>query len=406
MSGSGPQPLTGLRVLDFTHVLSGPVCTQILGDLGADVIKVEPPGTGESMRSNPPFYPGGTSHYFIASNRNKRSIALDLKSAPGRDIALELVRKSDVVIENFRPGVMDRLGLGFDDVRAVNDSIVMLSISAYGQDGPWAERPGYDLVTQARSGLLALTGEPDGPPTKLGVPMADIGAGLWGVIAVLAALRSRDAGAAAQHLDLSLLDGSLSLLSYLGQIALLTGETPPRVGTSHHRVVPYGRYPAKDGYVILTLHQPGAWEAFCAAACFDDLAADPRFADAEQRLAHRDELEAELTALLRLRTRAEWDEVLTQAGVPFGPVLDIGEALAQEQVVARGILQTLNHPAAGTVAVIGSPLRVNGERGPASRHPPLLGEHTNEILTDLGLSAEERARLLSEGVVAVAEDGT
>jgi crotonobetainyl-CoA:carnitine CoA-transferase CaiB-like acyl-CoA transferase len=402
-AGGASGPLEGVRVLDFTHVLSGPYCTQVLGDLGADVIKVEPPGPGESMRSNAPFYPGETSHYFVANNRNKRSIAIDLKTSRGRELALDLARQSDVVVENFRPGVMGRLGLAFADVRAVNDSVVYLSISAYGQDGPWAEQPGYDLVTQARSGLLALTGEPGGPPTKLGVPMADIGAGLWGVIGVLAALRERDHGSGPQHIDLSLLEGSLSTLSYIGQIALLTGQTPERLGASHHRVVPYGRYRVKDGHMILTLHQPGAWEAFCTAAGCADLAADPRFVDSEKRLANRVVLEQLLEEHLMHRTRDEWEEILTPSGVPFGPVLDVNEALAQEHLVERGLVEKVDHQEAGTIDLVGHPLLYDGVRPVIARPAPRLGQHTEEILKDLlKVSAADRAALVRDGVVAVA----
>jgi crotonobetainyl-CoA:carnitine CoA-transferase CaiB-like acyl-CoA transferase len=403
-SGFG-QVLQGFRVLDFTHVLAGPTATVVLADLGADVIKVEPPGRGESMRHNPPFYPGQLSHYFLANDRGKRSVAIDLKTQRGRQLALDLAAVCDVVVENFRPGVMARLGLSFEELREVNPRLVLLSISAYGQDGPLAEQPGYDLVTQARSGFMTLTGEPGGPPTNFGLPTADLAAGLWGVIGVLAALLGRGDGAPAQHLDLSLLEGSLGLLTAIGQKALLEGHDPGRLGASHDRVVPYGRYAAKDGYVVLALHQSGAWERFCAAAGADDLADDERFASHEGRLEHRVELERRLEELLTRRTRAEWEDVLRSAGTPFGPVLDINEAVRQPQAIARQVLRPVQDPTAGRVEVIGTPLRRAGEAPPAPPGPaPRLGEHTDAVLREvLALDQAAVDGLVRDGVVARAE---
>jgi crotonobetainyl-CoA:carnitine CoA-transferase CaiB-like acyl-CoA transferase len=390
--------LEGLRVVEFGHVLSGPYCAQILGDLGADVIKVERPG-GEAMRANPPFYPNGTSHYFLANNRNKRSLVLDLATTEGAEIARELVARSDVVIENFRPGVMDRLGLGFDDLSRVNDRLVMLSISAFGQSGPWSPRRGYDLITQARGGVLAATGEVDGPPTKLGIPYADLGAGLWGAVGILAALFRRDTDTGPRHLDLSLLESVLGTLSYVGQAAMLSGQQTVPSGTAHPRFVPYGRYRVSDGYIILTLHLPGAWEKFCAAVGREGLAADPRFASNDARLENRDALDDELDRVLTARTRAEWDRVLAAADIAFGPVLGIGEALEQEQVVARGVRQSVQHPVEGEIDSIATPVRLAGETPAAPAPAPLLGEHTRDILiNDLGRSPDAVEHLLASGV--------
>jgi crotonobetainyl-CoA:carnitine CoA-transferase CaiB-like acyl-CoA transferase len=394
--------LDGLRVLDLTHVLAGPTCTLVLADLGADIIKIEPPGRGESMRHNPPFYPGGVSHYFLANDRGKRSVAIDLKTEQGRRLALDLVAECDVVVENFRPGVMARMGLSFDELQKVNPSVVMLSISAYGQTGPLAEQPGYDLVTQARTGLMALTGEPDGPPTKFGLPTADLATGLWGAIGVLAALHGRTESSPAQHIDLSLLEGSLALLSAIGQRAMLEGHDPEQLGASHDRFVPYGRYRAQDGHLILTLHQPGAWERFCEAAGASDLANEARFATYEGRLEHRAELEHHLEELLMRRTRVEWEQILAPAGIAFGPVLDVNEALTQPQARAREVLRPVDDPTAGRVEVVGSPLRRAGEAPPAPPGPPpRLGEHTDEVLGEvLGLSRQAVDALVRDNIVA------
>lgn len=395
------KPLTGIRVLDFTRVLAGPFCTQILGDLGAEVLKLEALGGGDEVRTIPPRYPGGESHYFLAINRNKKSLAIDLKSDEGRAIALDLAARSDVVVENFRPGVMDRLGLGFDALRERNPCVILVSMSGFGSDGPLAHKPSFDLVTQARSGVMSITGDPDGPPTKLGIPMGDLGGGLWGAIAVLAALTRHRSDAAPQHVDLSLLDGLMSLLGYLGQFAMLTGEAPGRVGSGHHHVVPYGRFEVKDGHIVLALHVGPFWRRFCLAIGREDLLEDERFRTTEDRRANRAELEPIVEAILRERTRAEWDEILDAADVPFGPILDVAEALEQEQIRSRRTMQTFIHPRAGEVDVIGTPVRFKGadDRVPPLP-PPVFGQHTRETLsTVLGYDDEAISRLVEQGVV-------
>jgi crotonobetainyl-CoA:carnitine CoA-transferase CaiB-like acyl-CoA transferase len=395
------QPLRGVRVLDLTRVLAGPFCTQILGDLGADVVKVEALGTGDEVRSIPPYYPGRASHYFLAINRNKRSIAVDMKAEEGRQIILDLAAECDVVIENFRPRVMSRLGLGFEDLCARNPSVILVSISGFGSDGPLADKPSFDLVTQARSGVMSITGEPDGPPTKLGIPMGDLGGGLWGAIAVLAALHRRTFDSAPQHVDLSLLDGLMGLLGYLAQYAMLTDSTPERVGSSHHHVVPYGRFQAKDGHIVLALHVGPFWRRFCEAIGRDDLLEDDRFRTTDDRRANRDQLVPIVEEILGQRTRAEWDEILSAADVPFGPIFDVREALDQEQIKARRVMRRFTHPTAGEVEVVGTPVRFKGEGEPtALAPPPLLGEHTREILTDLLRYDDDTvSRMIKAGVI-------
>ncbi|MGE0067852.1 MAG: CaiB/BaiF CoA transferase family protein, partial [Solirubrobacterales bacterium] len=323
----------------------------------------------------------------------------------GREIALELAAECDVVVENFRPGVMDRLGLGFKELCKRNESVILVSISGFGKDGPLASKPSFDLVTQARSGVMSITGEPTGPPIKMGLPMGDLGGGLWGAIAVLAALYRRSHDRTPQHVDLSLLEGLMGLLGYLAQYAMLTEKAPERVGSSHHHVVPYGRFAAKDGHIVLALHVGPFWRRFCIAAGREDLLEDDRFRTTDDRRNNREELIVIVEEIFRERTRAEWDELLDEADVPFGPILDVVEALEQEQVSSRDAFQTFEHPTAGTVRVLGTPVRfADSERTPPSP-PPLLGQHTREVLTEmLGFDAARIERMVKSGVIEEAAE--
>jgi formyl-CoA transferase/CoA:oxalate CoA-transferase len=399
--------LDGVRVVDLTRVLAGPYCTQILGDLGADVIKIEQPGTGDEVRTIAPRYPGGESHYFLSLNRNKRSVAVDLKSPEGKKFVLGLVREADVVIENFRPGVLDRLGLGLDALRAITPDIILCSITGYGVVGPMAGSPSFDLVMQARSGVMAINGDPDRPPTKLGLPMGDLGGGLWGTIAILAALRQRDRSTGdgqpeAQHVDISLLDGLLAMQGYLGQLAMLTGESPRRVGSDHHNVVPWGRFEAADGYLVIACLSQGFWRKLCESIGRPELVCDPRFVTNTDRNTNREELQGILNEILRGKTRAEWDEIFSAGDVPHGPVLDVAEALSQEQVAARGLITSAEHPTAGEVSLVGSPVRINGAApSDGVRAAPLRGADTRGVASELlGMDSAEIDRLVAQGVLA------
>lgn len=396
----GELPLSGVRVLDLTRVLAGPMATCILGDLGAEVVKVEEPD-GDHVRSLPPFYPGEQSHYFLAINRNKRSIVVDVKSAEGRDLILDLAAQSDVVVENFRPGVMKRLGLDFDELTARKPDLILCSISGFGRSGPLRDQPSFDLVSQARSGVMSITGEADGPPTKLGLPLGDLGGGLWAAIAILAALHRRDRSSDPQHIDLSLLDGLVGLLGYLGQLSLMTGQSPGRVGSGHHHIVPYGRFEAADGYLVLALHVGAFWRRFCEAVDRTDLISDPRFVDTAARRDNRAELQPIVEEILRTKTRAEWEVVLTEADIPHGPVLDVVEALGQEHLTARDAIMTMSHPTAGEVQMVRPPIRFVGAPLPeARRAAPLLGEHTRVICREvLGLDDDGIDGLHQRGVV-------
>lgn len=401
-----PGPLNGVRVLDLSRVLAGPFCTMILADLGAEVIKVEEAGSGDQTRTIPPFV-NGVSHYFVAINRNKKSLVLDLKSPEGREIALGLAERSDVVVENFRAGVLDRLGLGYETLRARKRDIILCSLSGFGQRGPLAGKPSFDLVSQALSGVMSINGDADGPPTKLGLPMGDLAGGLWGAIGVLAALQHRNAHGEGLHIDLSLLEGLMGLLGYLAEIYLMTGEVPGRVGSGHHNVVPYGRFPVKDGHIVLAIHVGNFWRKFAAAIDRPDLSEDPRFRTTSDRRDNRQALEAIICDILMTRTRDEWHRILDDADVPHAPVNDVREALEQTVVRDRGFVAEVDQPAVGRLRVTETPLKFAGRFEDRTVRPaPGLGEHTRDVLESLlGLSGDRLEALLAAGVVAAADPG-
>jgi crotonobetainyl-CoA:carnitine CoA-transferase CaiB-like acyl-CoA transferase len=393
-------PLHGIRILDLSRVLTGPFCSMILADLGAEVWKVEELRRGDQTRTIPP-YVNGESHYYIAINRNKTSLAIDLKREEGRAVALALAEQADIVLENFRPGVMERLGLGFETLRARKPDTILCSITGFGQSGPMSDKPSFDLVTQALSGVMSINGEPDGPPTKLGIPLGDVGGGLWAAIAVLAALQHRNATGEGLHIDLSLLDSLVGLLGYLAEIYLVTGENPGRVGSSHHNIVPYGRYPVKDGHIVLALHVGNFWRNFCHAVGRPELIDDERFRTTADRHENRNLLEPLVIDILKKRTMAEWHEIFDAGDVPHGPVYSVGEALNQAAVRSRGLVKTTDHPRAGKVDVVGSPIQF--EETPFDlpmEAAPMLGEHSASLLRDvLGFSNADIEALSEKGVI-------
>ena len=397
-----PGPLAGLRVLDLTRVLAGPFCTMILGDLGAEVIKVEEMTGGDQTRNIPPFVEG-ESHYFLAINRNKKSLALDARTEGGKAVLRDLVRHCDALVENFRPGVMERLGLGFDGLRAINPRLIICSISGYGQNTSLSGKPSFDLVAQALSGVMSINGEPDGPPTKLGLPIGDLGGGVWAAISILSALQHRNATGEALTVDLSLLEGLTGLLGYLAQNYLGAGEHPERVGSSHQSVVPYGRFPTKDGHIVVALMVESFYVKFCAAIGQPDLAADPRFATTTGRKTNRQLLEALIADVLSTRTSAEWEEIFAANDIPCGPVNTVAEALDMPIIAERAVIQTAEHPSVGPVRMVRSPVRFAGRFEDAAMTPaPMLGEHTMEILTDLlGYDPIRIETLTREGAVAL-----
>jgi len=393
-------PLHGVRVLDLSRVLTGPFCSMVLADLGAEIWKIEEPKSGDLTRIIPPFV-NGESHYYLGINRNKKSIAVDLKSPEGRQIVLDLAAKADIMLENFRPGVMDRLGLDDDTLRKARHDLIICSISGYGRTGPLATRPSFDLVTQALSGMMSINGEPDGPPTRLGIPMGDIGGGFWAAISVLAALQHRNVTGEGLRVDLSLLDGLVGLLGYLAEIYLLTGEIPGRIGSHHQSIVPYGRYPAKDGNIVLALHVGNFWRNFCKAVGREDLITNPKFRTTADRHANRDELVKIVEDILLRKSVAEWQKILDAGDVPNAPVNDVGQALNQAAIRDRGMIQPTDHPVAGKVEVVACPIKYVGRFDDIPTAPaPLLGEHTSSILRDLlGYDAAKMDALHERGVI-------
>ena len=380
--GQAAGALAEMTVLDLTQVMAGPFCTMILADLGADVIKVENPDAGDqTRRSWGRSENGEDSRAFLALNRNKRSITLDLKSAEGLAQFHSLVRTVDVVVENWRPGVATRLGIDYETLSELNPSLVYASISGFGLTGPYADRPGYDLIAQAMSGVMSITGEPDGRPVKSGIPVADLGSGLFCVIGILAAwIASRRTGIG-QQVETSLFESALALAVWESTEFWDTGRVPQKLGSANRMSAPYQALATKDGFVTVGANNDRLWRWLCAALDLEHLVRDSRFSTNVDRMRHRAELVAELEERLAQRTTVEWVDLLLAAGVPAGPIQDYRQALEDDpHVKARGMVQHVTHPVEGVVPVLASPLRLGGRRPPVRRAPPLLGEHNDEVL--------------------------
>lgn len=397
MPASGP--LAGLTVLDVTRVLSGPYCTMFLADMGARVIKVERPGDGDDTRAwGPPFVEGETA-YFLGANRNKESVTLDFKRPEGRRILDELIGRADIFVENFRPGALARLGLDYTALGAAHPSLVYASISGFGQTGPRREEPGYDAVIQAQSGLMAITGDADGPPFRVGTAIADLVAGLLAAQGIVLALYARQRTGRGQHVDVSMLDSVVALLTHHASIALTAAGTTGRIGNRHALIAPYDMFPAADGEFFLAVGNDEQFRRFCAATGLDGLPGDPRFATNPARVAHHAELRARFLPVLGTRSRADWVQVLTGAGVPCGTVRDVPEALADPQLAARDMIAVVQHATAGTLRVLGIPIKLSETPGRVHSAPPVLGQHTTAVLGELGLGAGEIEDLRRRNVV-------
>jgi CoA:oxalate CoA-transferase len=393
--------LGGVRVLDLSRMLAGPYGSMLLADMGAEVIKVEEPEGGDPMRvMGPPFLTDGESAYFLAINRNKKSVALDLARQAGREVLFDLARAADVVWENFRPGVLARLGCDYPTLTALNPRLVMCSISAYGQSGPYRDWPAFDLALQAMGGAMSLTGEPDGRPVRMGLPMGDLAGGMFGALAVAAALVRRQATGQGAWIDLSLLDCQASLLTYLAQYFWTDGQVPGPQGSGHASVVPYQALPTRDGHLIVAVFAEKFWHGFCAATGRLEWEHDPRFATNRDRVAHREVLMSMVETVFATRTTDAWLERLQAEGVPAAPIQTVDRVLGDPQIRHRQMVAEMSHPGLGAVPTLGTPIKVDGRMGLDLQPPPRLGEHTDTVLGDiLKYPAGRIAELRRAGIV-------
>ncbi len=393
------KPLDDTLVVDLSRILSGPVCTMLMGDMGARVIKVEPPPHGDDSRLWGPPFVGGISTYFHSINRNKQSLGLNLKTEAGREILWKLIDRADVVVENFRPGVIDRLGFGYADVHERNPRVVYCSISGFGQTGPYRDRPGYDVIAQGESGMMDLTGEPDGPPLKMGASLADIVTGLYAFQGILLALLSRHRSGAGQQVDISLLDSMVSTLAYQALIYLETGRSPRRMGTRHPSIVPYESFSARDGYINIAVTNQKQWVLFCDVLGFADVATDPRFDSMPKRIANYEALKPIIDESLGRRTRAQIAEQLGAVGIPVGPINTVGEILEDPQIHAREMVAELIHPEYGPLRMLGIPIKLSDTPGSLETPPPRLGEDNRKVLEWLGCPNSDIEAWASDGVL-------
>ena len=394
-------PLSGVRVLDFTRVLAGPFCTMLLADLGADVIKVERPGRGDDTRTFPPFA-GKESAYFININRNKRSIVINLKHPKGRELALELAKKSDVIVENFRPGTMEKLGLSYEDVKKVNPRIIYASISGFGQYGPYRDRPGYDLIGQAMGGIMSITGWPFSPPTRTGTAIADILAALFCCVGILSALRARDKTGEGRRIDVSLVDSVMSACEAYVEMYLVEGKVPTRIGNRYEFIYPYDTFEAKDGWIAIGIGNEEMWARFCKATNMMWMLEDPKFSTNEARLENHAEVKRVVEDWTRNKTVKEILDILLKYEIPCGPVYSMDEVCNDPHIAkAREMVVEIDQPNVGKMRIVGCPIKMTPTGASIRRPAPLLGQHTDEILKEvLGLSNEEIKRLREENVIS------
>lgn len=398
---AGP-PLAGVRVLELANYMAGPYCSMLLGDLGADVVKVENPDGGDYSRGSPPFREGESAGFMLL-NRNKRSLALDLKHPQGRQLFLDLAQDADVLIENFRPGTTRDLGIDYQTLSALNPRLIYLSASGYGQTGPYSQRPGLDLILQGMSGLMSITGEEGGPPVKVGVPVCDLTAALYGAYAVLAALLVRQRAGAGQFIDISLYEAGVSLAIWEAASYWTTGEVPERLGSAHRASAPYQAVRTADGYVTLGATSPPNWKRLCRVLRLEHLEHDAKFATNAARRAHYQELATLIEAITTTEPSAHWYRQLEEAGVPCGVLQTFDQVLTDPQLEARGFFVDLPHPRAGDVRALGSPARLTKSPPQLRRAGPLLGEHTAEVLAEMGCTPDEVANFAALGVVRLAQ---
>jgi crotonobetainyl-CoA:carnitine CoA-transferase CaiB-like acyl-CoA transferase len=395
-------PLAGVKIFDLTRVLAGPTCVQMLADMGADVIKIEKPGSGDDTRGfAPPVMPGTTeSAYFMAANRNKRSVTLDISQPAGQKIALGLIAQCDILVENFKTGTLAKYGLGYAQLHETFPGLVYCSITGFGQTGPYATRPGYDALVQAMGGIMSLTGEPDGPPQKVGVPIADMFAGLYACIGVLSALRHKERTGQGQQVDIGMLDTHAAWLANQGTNFLATGENPARMGNHHPNIVPYQVFETADGHIMLTIGNDPAFARFCNSFGLEHMPPDPRFATNAARVGNRALVVAAMVPVLRRQSTAWWVERLEDLQIACGPINRLADVFADPQMIARNNVVELDHASGAKVKMIANPVRLSETPADYRRAPPLLGQHTDEVLADwLGLDEAALAALRRDGIV-------
>ena len=392
-------PLEGVKVLDLTQIMAGPYCTMTLADMGADVVKVEKPNGGDDTRRMGPPFIEGESAAFLGINRNKRSVVVDMKAERGRKIVRDMARESDVLVQNFRPGALERMGLGYEQVRELNPAIVYCTISGFGATGPYARRGGFDLVTQGMSGLMSVTGHPDSPPTKVGVPICDLNAGMFAAIGILTAYVHRLRTGQGQHVDTSLFEAGIAYTFWESAMYFATGETPGPKGSAHRLTAPYQAFATADGHVNVGAANQANWERLCAAVGRAELLTDARFVEPKDRMNNLDELTATLGETFARDTSQNWLEKLDAAGVPAGPIYDLEQVYQDPQARAREMEVETEHPVAGRISNIGIPIKLSDTPGAFRRPAPTLGQHTDEILGGMGVSEDGIADLRAEGVV-------
>jgi len=398
--GNSGGALDGLRVLDLTRILAGPLCAQMLGDMGADVIKVEPPGAGDDTRTWGPPFTNGESAYFLGINRNKRSLTLNMAVKAGQEILAQLVKKSDVLVENFKLGTLEKWGISNEWLEKNAPRVIRCSITGYGSSGPDAALPGYDFILQAESGLMSICGEPDGTPTKYGVAIVDVVTGLYACNVILAALTARNRTGRGQHVEVCLYDSGIAMLINVASNYLVSGKDARRFGNGHPSIVPYTTYPAADGLIAVAVGNDGQFARFAETVGHSEWAHDSRFAKNPDRVTNREALDDLIAQTLKREQSSTWSEKLRAAGVPCGPINSVAEALNDPHTLARGMVRTVKHPKVGDLRMVGIPFRFSATPEAIRRAPPLLGQHTEEVLgTDLGFSSERIAQLRAEKVI-------